>query len=216
MLCERCGEREANVRFTEVINGETTEHNLCMQCAQSMDFGASPYAALFDGESQLGRLISGLLGFQGSAGRRNQESRLDNVVCPVCHTTYADFVKTTRFGCADCYEVFKLLMGDQIRTLQGSDTHTGKKPMRSRYRMPEKTEDGMGEGADPAAASSAAEDGGRDGDRASAAGLSIEEKIAVLEAQLQEALREEEYEQAAYFRDEIRALRGRSGGEIHG
>ena len=216
MLCERCGEREANVRFTEVINGETTEHNLCMQCAQSMDFGASPYAALFDGESQLGRLISGLLGFQAPGSRKSRESRLDNVVCPVCHTSYADFVNTTRFGCADCYEVFKLLMGDQIRTLQGSDTHTGKKPMRSRYRMPEKTEEGMGEGADPAAARSGQATEGKTEDGDFGAGLSVEERIAVLDAQLKEALREEEYEQAAYFRDQIRALRGQNGGGLNG
>lgn len=51
MLCERCGQREANVRYTEIVNGEVTEHNLCMECARTMDFGGHKYAAaLFDGD----------------------------------------------------------------------------------------------------------------------------------------------------------------------
>ena len=36
MLCERCGQREANIRYTEVINGVRSEHNLCSQCAREI------------------------------------------------------------------------------------------------------------------------------------------------------------------------------------
>ena len=39
MLCERCKIREANIQYTEVINGVKTEHNFCAQCAKEMDFG---------------------------------------------------------------------------------------------------------------------------------------------------------------------------------
>ena len=58
MLCERCKIREANIKYTEVINGVKTEHNLCSQCAKELDFGQ--YSAVFDGEFPLGRLLSGL------------------------------------------------------------------------------------------------------------------------------------------------------------
>ena len=58
MLCERCKIREANIQYTEVINGVKTEHHFCAQCAKEMDFG--PYAAIFDGEFPLGKLLSGL------------------------------------------------------------------------------------------------------------------------------------------------------------
>ena len=44
MLCERCKIREANIQYTEVINGVKTEHNFCAQCAKEMDFG--PYSAI--------------------------------------------------------------------------------------------------------------------------------------------------------------------------
>ena len=29
MLCEKCKIREANIKYTEIINGVKTEHNLC-------------------------------------------------------------------------------------------------------------------------------------------------------------------------------------------
>ncbi len=29
MLCERCGIREANIQYTEVINGVKKEHHFC-------------------------------------------------------------------------------------------------------------------------------------------------------------------------------------------
>ena len=60
MLCERCKIREANIKYTEIINGVKTEHNLCSHCAREMDFGQ--YTAFIDGDFPLGRLLSGLLG----------------------------------------------------------------------------------------------------------------------------------------------------------
>ena len=55
MLCEKCGIREANIKYTEVFNGVKTEHNLCAQCAKEMDLG--PYSALIEGEFPLGKLL---------------------------------------------------------------------------------------------------------------------------------------------------------------
>ena len=51
MLCERCKIREANIQYTEVINGIKTEHHFCAHCAREMDFG--PYAAIFDSDFPL-------------------------------------------------------------------------------------------------------------------------------------------------------------------
>ncbi|MDO5411163.1 MAG: UvrB/UvrC motif-containing protein [Lachnospiraceae bacterium] len=199
MLCERCGQREANVRYTEIVNGEVTEHNLCMECARTMDFGGHKYAAaLFDGESQLGRLLSGLLGFAMDPAEEERGADSRSVVCPVCHTSYAEFVKESRFGCADCYEIFKLLMGDHIKTLQGSDTHSGKKPMKCRNRV---------HSAGKAVAANSGEGMQTQTTGAEQPVLSAQEKIAALEAHLKEALREEEYEAAARYRDAIRALK---------
>ena len=38
MLCEKCKIREANVFYTEIIDGDQkNEHHLCSQCAKDLD-----------------------------------------------------------------------------------------------------------------------------------------------------------------------------------
>ena len=129
MICERCKIREANIKYTEVINGVKTEHNLCSQCAREMDFGQ--YSSIFEGDFPFGKLLSGLLGLGENTSSREQEMR--QITCPTCGLTYEEFLKKSRFGCADCYQVFDLLITDNIKKVQGSESHKGKIPkMRSR------------------------------------------------------------------------------------
>ena len=180
MLCEKCKIREANIRYTEVIGGVKTEHNLCSHCAREMDFGH--YSAMFDTDYPIGKLLSDLFGLEGEQGE-SEEPGLEQVVCPTCHTAYSEFVKDSRFGCPDCYRVFDLLMSDNIKKIQGNDTHKGKHP---RYVHSEEA---------PAAA--------------------VEQKTAeetsleLLRTKLKAAIREEEYELAARYRDEIKELKER-------
>ena len=58
-------------------------------------------------------------------------------MCPTCGTTYEEFVKDSRFGCPDCYSVFDPLISDNIRHLQGSEKHVGKRPAGYRSEMEE-------------------------------------------------------------------------------
>lgn len=185
MLCERCKIREANIQYTEVVQGMRTEHHFCTQCAKELDFGH--YSAIFDGEFPLGKLLSSLLGTEGTAPKQEKCSQ---VVCPVCKTSYEDFIEDSCFGCADCYSVFDVLIHDNITKLQGSSSHKGKKPnheMESEVLV-------KGQKDHPS--------------------LSTEEEIEILELRLREALRQEEYEIAAECRDRLRDLReGRKGNE---
>ena len=91
MLCEKCGIREANIKYTEVFNGVKTEHNLCAQCAKEMDLG--PYSALIEGEFPLGKLLSSLLGLTDASA---SQAPKEDVVCPTCGTTYEEFIKNSR------------------------------------------------------------------------------------------------------------------------
>ena len=120
MLCERCKIREANIQYTEVINGVRTEHHFCAQCARELDFGQ--YSAIFDGEFPLAKLLSGLLGSEEPA---QDTDRLQQIQCPSCGMTYEEFVENSCFGCADCYGVFDVLIHENIKKLQGSDSHKG-------------------------------------------------------------------------------------------
>lgn len=179
MLCEHCKMREATVKYVEVINGVKTEHNLCAACAGRVDIGQ--YSALFEGEFPLGKLLSGLLGIQNMD---QSTVRLPNVACPTCGTTYEDFVTESKFGCPDCYSVFDPLIGENIKHLQGSERHVGKHP------------DHIGH-----AVSGEKETGEKTEEPQNA--LTEEEKIRLLNARLKDALRREDYEEAASLRDEI-------------
>ena len=161
-----------------------TEHNLCAQCARKLDLGQ--YSALFEGEFPLGKLLSGLLGIPDAV---QDESRFAGVVCPVCGTTYEDFVKNSRFGCEDCYSVFDPLIGENIRHLQGSERHVGKRP--AAYGD---TAEGTASGEDL-------------GDREAKAPEAGEDRIQRLSLQLKNAVRREDYQEAARLRDEIRGLK---------
>lgn len=202
MLCERCKIREANIQYTEIANGVRTEHNYCAQCAKEMDFG--PYSAIFEGEFLLGKLLSGLLGVPGEEA---EEEKTGQIICPTCGTSYDDFVKNSRFGCADCYSVFDLLIHDKIRQLQGNVRHTGKHPKFQKIK------------ADPFHLTSCdqPEKGTADMTPANREEQTLNTDAAVenetqlqirkLEARLREAVRAEEYEIAAECRDQIRALK---------
>ena len=65
MLCEICGENEATFHYSEVVNGNKTEHHLCSECAAKTDI--SYYTNLLDGDGRLGQLLSGT---SRNAGRR--------------------------------------------------------------------------------------------------------------------------------------------------
>lgn len=191
MLCERCKIREANIQYTEIVNGVKKEHHFCAQCARELDFG--PYSAIFDSDFPLGKLLSGLLGIGDS-----QEKELGHqVMCPTCRTTYDEFVKDSRFGCPDCYGVFDLLISDNIKQLQGSDTHKGKHPRFNRQETAE----------NPAEDVTEADRDDRNQEYPGQAVSDAAEQIRILEARLQEALKREEYETAAQCRDKIKELR---------
>ncbi|MDF2886716.1 MAG: UvrB/UvrC protein [Lacrimispora sp.] len=187
MLCEKCKIREANIQYTEVVNGVKKEHHFCAQCAKEMDFGV--YAAIFDGEFPLGKLLSGLLGIEDT---EKGPDKLQQIACPTCGTGYSDFVKDSRFGCADCYSVFGPLIEDSIKQLQGSLMHTGKTPIFQRMDYDSQGEELTEESSDT---------------------NSDKNQLLELDAKLKEALRFEDYETAAVCRDRINELKKGNEGD---
>lgn len=180
MLCEQCKTREATIVIREVINGVATEHHLCGQCASATELGM-----LFDGDSSFARLLSGILGLN-VPNEKVQDEKAESLTCPCCHTTFGDFVKNGRFGCPECYETFGLLIYDNIKKLQGNDTHTGKRP---KYF-------GVGKEHSQIVDEVKQEE-------------SLAERLEILTARQKEAVADEDYEAAAKYRDEIRSLKER-------
>ena len=205
MLCEKCKVREANIKYTEIINGVKTEHNLCSHCAKEMDFGQ--YTALLDGEFPLGKLLSGLLGLEEDEEETDERFR---VVCPTCGTSFDDFVQNSRFGCPDCYGVFDLFISDKIKQLQGSESHRGKIPKIMAGK--EKSAAGNRKEVPQDVFLEAGEKTVNDMDTARPDWW---KEAADLEKQLKEALKTEDYEMAAVCRDKIRALKAGKDGKVH-
>lgn len=197
MICERCKIREATISYTEIINGQKTEHHFCTQCAQEMNFGAA--SVLFDGEFPFSKLLSALFGEEGE----ESDERYSQIVCPNCGMSYQEFVENSRFGCPDCYEVFDLLIQDSIKQIQGSDTHKGKHPKYGLRMVPKSlTEEMKGSGTEtPSEGHAASEEGA-----VISAGDPKMNRISELRAKLNQAVREENFEEAAALRDQIRAL----------
>lgn len=135
----------------------------------------------FGDELPFAELLAGILGAY-AAENEKREDTMEQVVCPSCKMTYRDFIRQGVFGCEDCYNVFEPLIEGNIKKIQGNSIHTGKRP---RYNKGVERKTKLTEKE------------------------AVSEKIAVLQEKLKEALKEEDYEEAAKLRDEIRALKER-------
>lgn len=124
MLCNKCQQREAKIYCTEIVNGLKKEQYLCEQCA-------AEYASFQMGgeetkkEMPSGSLFSGLL----EKEYKNQEEKMDEMpTCSNCGMSYSEFLKTGKFGCAQCYSEFGKVFDKSLKQIQGNDTHHGKIP----------------------------------------------------------------------------------------
>ncbi len=207
MLCEICGENEATFHYSEVVNGNKTEHHLCSECAAKTDI--SYYTNLLDSDGRLGQLLSGLLGMPIGG---EQDDPKTHVVCPGCHLSYGEFIKNSAFGCAECYNVFGPLLDDSIKKIQGSVSHQGKKPYRLMKSMRSMNVHGNGADGDMnvGEAGTLKDNIGKNEKKPTRAALSHE--IDVMNKRLKQAVLEEDFEEAARLRDHIKDLKSQIEG----
>lgn len=181
MLCEVCHEKEATVRITRIHNGNSETHNLCQSCANSFRPD--------DAEGQdLSKMIFQLFAdaLMKHLGGQNvtpaEDERVKKIACPSCKKTYGEVLEEGKFGCGDCYETFEPYLRPVLMRIQGAETHTGQRSASaSKKKAPKK------EIVDDK--------------------LTREEELNVLTQRMNLAVSEENYEEAARLRDEIKALR---------
>jgi protein arginine kinase activator len=118
MLCQQCQKREANVHFTQVINGEKVEMYLCEQCA------AEKGKFTFSPQLNLVNFLWGFPGFGANAGFSQAGPK--EIRCEVCNMSFDDFRKTGKLGCANCYRIFRNNLNPILRRLHGNTEHTGR------------------------------------------------------------------------------------------
>jgi protein arginine kinase activator len=127
MLCDQCKKRPVAVHFTQIINTEKVEMNLCEQCAAEkggFNFVIQPNMALHNFFSSF--LNPGIN--KPGVGTVAEDPQYKDLKCETCGLTYQQFFQGGKFGCAKCYDYF----GDQLtpifKRIHGSTHHTGKIP----------------------------------------------------------------------------------------
>ncbi len=175
MLCQNCGKNEANIRYTQIINGVKKEIALCSHCAKKL--GVEDIELPINFNSFLGDFFNDYAETEFLPMLQTNE-----VKCKTCGMTYNDFINTGVFGCSDCYETFSNPIDSLLKNLHGTAKHIGRGPNGKAEKI--KIEDSKIEKKENPE----------------------EDKKEKLEKELEKAIKEERYEDAAKIRDEIKEM----------
>lgn len=181
MLCDNCGKREANVRYSENINGRKKELNLCEECSKKLGIEKMDFGMPIDFSSFLGGFMDG---FGTTPDFIPMLNDLKTLKCNSCGSTFEDITSTGRLGCKDCYYVFENRLDPIIKRIQGDNHHVGR----------------VGKIIDSKI------DNNIDKKENKKEVNKEKSKIEKLQEQLKTAIQEERYEEAAKLRDEIKKL----------
>ena len=165
MLCTICKEKPATVHLTQIVGDKMQKLDLCEDCAKTKGINDPTSFGLADMD-----LVLGL----GASQQLEQAAGGVELKCLHCGFTQADFKKSGRLGCPECYATFAEGLAGLLKSMHKGTRHIGKAPEALRTTR---------ENAD---------------------------RMKSLQARLAKAIKDENYEQAAQLRDEIKQLTGPS------
>jgi len=118
VLCDQCGERQASIHLTQIVDNSVTTAHLCEQCAaeQGVKTGG-PGAAL---------PLAGFLGSTGPGAAAVLAGGADAGSCSFCGASLQDFRDTGRLGCPECYAAFETQLRELLRRIHGASQHVGR------------------------------------------------------------------------------------------
>jgi protein arginine kinase activator len=119
-ICSICKEKPATVFLSKISSdNKKQDFNLCDVCAKAKGVDTDPAAFLVaDADIMLGL---------GAAQEIEQAVGTD-LKCPRCGFSQADFKKSGRLGCPDCYKTFSEGLSGLLKTMHKGTRHTGKAP----------------------------------------------------------------------------------------
>ncbi|MFC1575284.1 UvrB/UvrC motif-containing protein [Gemmatimonadota bacterium] len=118
MLCENCGEREAAVHLTQVVDNEMTTSHLCQPCAAEKGVQAEPPSVNLP--------LADFLAKMGGAETLSAGAVEEEQICPFCGLSSSDFKEVGRLGCPQCYSTFEGHLRGLLRRIHGGTQHVGK------------------------------------------------------------------------------------------
>jgi len=132
MQCQVCQKKEATIHLTEITDGVRSEMHLCEHCAQEEGIAVKS-------QLSINELLSGLLATQPTDDELFGDTEQE-LSCPHCGFTLAQFTKEAVLGCPYDYEVFeKSLLPLIEKAHDGKTVHRGKVPSK----MPKDTKKQM-------------------------------------------------------------------------
>jgi protein arginine kinase activator len=111
MICQRCQQRPAEVRYAEVVSGSKRTRWLCMVCAPAE-----------------GLIVSSPAPSTTGAVPEPPPRANASLQCERCATTFDAIRRTGRVGCAACYQVFRAHLEPLLRRVHRSVEHVGRQP----------------------------------------------------------------------------------------
>jgi len=188
MLCEVCKNNQATFFYKQTKNGVTVEKNLCAECAKKQGIGISSGFLQQDGFAD--DFFGGFLG----SFLEQRPQIVASETCTRCGMTMGELLHGGRVGCSSCYTVFRKALMPTVTKIHGNVAHCGKtptltdSPVQPAKETPQK----------PQAPQTPAE------------------KLEHLKQLLRDAIEQQEYENAAKYRDEIRAMEAQINKESDG
>lgn len=178
MLCQNCNENEANVKYTQIINGVKKQMNLCDKCAKELGIDNISFNMPINFSNFLGDMFADTETFMPAF------SNPQTLLCKKCNMSYDEFIQHGKFGCDECYETFHGKLDSLLKNIHGVNRHVGRsgkmiEKVRKENKIENKTEKKNSE---------------------------KESKLEELKARLKQEIKEERYEDAAKTRDEIKRL----------
>lgn len=186
MLCDNCGKKEANVKYSENINGVKREFNLCEECSKKLGIGEINFKMPMDFSSFFGDFMEDF----ATPEFMPLFNDIKALKCNECGYTFDDIVNTGRLGCANCYDVFEDRLDPIIRKIQNSNRHIGRigKILDSRIeKRQEKNDNKKVENKEEMPNKK-------------------NNELENLQLELKEAIKDERYEEAAKIRDKIKEI----------
>lgn len=183
MLCQNCGKNEANVRYTQIVNGVKKEMILCEDCAEKMGISNIKINMPISFSNFLGDLFDDY----------NEEQLLPSFMqekhnqCTTCGELYNEFIKTGLLGCPECYDIFEDRIDSVLKNIQGNTTHTGRKPLNLESKL-----ENIGENKQTKKENKVQKE--------------ENSELSKLQEELNKAIKEERYEDAASIRDKIKNI----------
>jgi len=178
MLCQNCGKNEANVKYTQIVNGIKKQMTLCENCAKNMGIEDAYFNMPITFSDFLGDIFT-------NDSFIPEVIKTNKLECKNCGMEYDNFIKLGKFGCSECCNTFEDKLDLLLKNIHGSNRHVGRlgKITKTDEIKINKTKDVKTEKENKS-----------------------EDKLESLKQKLKEEIREERYEDAAMTRDEIRRL----------